>query len=183
MACFVFLWGLGGYYLLKWFNHGETPAPEGKAIGDKLNSFTGGRLNFLMKDARYEVNAAKRKEYEDAQRAKAGGNENEKNESQPNGQANGQANGHANGTPKKPKKIDSSAGGGTPNKAQAGADGVKKGLDAGKDQAAKGVNGVQKNVGDTANKVTKTANVDGATNKVNNVTSGVKGIGSMSGLT
>lgn len=50
-ASFVFLWGLGGYYILKWFNKGGQ-APEGKAIGDKLNSLTGGRLDFLMDGAR-----------------------------------------------------------------------------------------------------------------------------------
>lgn len=50
-ASFVFLWGLGGYYILKWFNKG-APAPEGGAIGDKLNSLTGGRLDFLMDGAR-----------------------------------------------------------------------------------------------------------------------------------
>ena len=51
-ATFIFLWGLGGYYILKWFNEGEGPAPEGAAIGDKINSLTGGRLNFLMDGAR-----------------------------------------------------------------------------------------------------------------------------------
>ncbi|KAF2841504.1 hypothetical protein M501DRAFT_990011 [Patellaria atrata CBS 101060] len=48
-ATFVFLWGLGGYYLLKWLNKDELGgAPEGGAIGDKLNSLTRGRLDFLM---------------------------------------------------------------------------------------------------------------------------------------
>ena len=53
-ACFLFLWGLGGYYLLKWFNKGETPAAQGDAIGDKLNALTGGRLDFIMGGARQE---------------------------------------------------------------------------------------------------------------------------------
>ncbi|KAG9953745.1 hypothetical protein KCU85_g1135, partial [Aureobasidium melanogenum] len=53
-ACFFFLWGLGGYYLLKWFNKGETPAAEGEAIGDKINALTGGRLDFIMGGARKE---------------------------------------------------------------------------------------------------------------------------------
>ena len=48
-ASFLFLWGLGGYYLVKWFNEGESPAKPGEAIGDKLNSLTGGRLDFAMK--------------------------------------------------------------------------------------------------------------------------------------
>jgi len=50
-ACFIFVWGLGGYYIIKYF--GETGnAPSGEAIGDKLNSFTGGRLNWLVDGAR-----------------------------------------------------------------------------------------------------------------------------------
>jgi len=51
-ATFLFLWGLGGYFVLKWFNDGETPAEAGKAIGDSLNSITGGRLTWLMDTAR-----------------------------------------------------------------------------------------------------------------------------------
>ncbi|TKA42296.1 hypothetical protein B0A49_12694, partial [Cryomyces minteri] len=47
-ASFIFLWGLGGYYIVKWFNKGDGAAADGGAIGDKLNSLTGGRLNFLM---------------------------------------------------------------------------------------------------------------------------------------
>ncbi|KAK7534385.1 uncharacterized protein J3D65DRAFT_633314 [Phyllosticta citribraziliensis] len=47
-ASFVFLWGLGGYYLVKWFNQSDGPAPDGSAIGDKLNNLTGGRMSFLM---------------------------------------------------------------------------------------------------------------------------------------
>jgi hypothetical protein len=51
-ATFIFLWGLGGYHLLKWFNEGGASAPEGTAIGDKLNSLTGGRMGWLMDGAR-----------------------------------------------------------------------------------------------------------------------------------
>lgn len=51
-ATFIFLWGLGGYYLLKYFNKGESPAAPGAAIGDKINSLTGGRMSFLMDTAR-----------------------------------------------------------------------------------------------------------------------------------
>ncbi|KAK8225735.1 hypothetical protein HDK77DRAFT_137608 [Phyllosticta capitalensis] len=47
-ASFVFLWGLGGYYIVKWFNQSEGTAPDGSAIGDKLNNLTGGRMSFLM---------------------------------------------------------------------------------------------------------------------------------------
>ncbi|KAF2811581.1 uncharacterized protein BDZ99DRAFT_569585 [Mytilinidion resinicola] len=52
-ATFLFLWGLGGYYILMWFNEGSTgQAPEGDAIGDKLNSLAGGRLGFLTEGGR-----------------------------------------------------------------------------------------------------------------------------------
>lgn len=63
-ASFLFLWGLGGYYILKWFNEGQSPTPQGAAIGDKLNSLTGGRLDFLMNDARKQE--AKRESGKDA---------------------------------------------------------------------------------------------------------------------
>jgi len=51
-SSFLFLWGLGGYFLLKWFNDGEIPAAAGQAIGDAMNSLTGGRLTWLMDAAR-----------------------------------------------------------------------------------------------------------------------------------
>lgn len=47
-ATFLFLWGLGGYYFLKWVNKGGLPAPQGKAVGDAINNLTGGKLGFLM---------------------------------------------------------------------------------------------------------------------------------------
>jgi hypothetical protein len=50
-ASFLFLWGLGGYYILKYFGEPGT-APSGQAIGDRLNAMTGGRLDFFMKGAR-----------------------------------------------------------------------------------------------------------------------------------
>lgn len=58
-ACFLFLWGLGGYYILRWANGGssgdrDTEAPPGEAVGDKLNAFTGGRLTGFMDAARDE---------------------------------------------------------------------------------------------------------------------------------
>ncbi|KAK4543050.1 hypothetical protein LTR36_005827 [Oleoguttula mirabilis] len=59
-ACFLFLWGLGGYYILKWAN-GDSGAKDkdgqpsqGGAIGDKLNSLTGGRLTGFMDAAKKE---------------------------------------------------------------------------------------------------------------------------------
>ncbi|KAF2086859.1 hypothetical protein K490DRAFT_14203, partial [Saccharata proteae CBS 121410] len=54
-ASFLFLWGLGGYYIVKWFNQtdaGSGAQNPGSAIGDKLNNLTGGRMGFLMDGAR-----------------------------------------------------------------------------------------------------------------------------------
>lgn len=56
-ATFLFLWGLGGYHLLRWANGDKNndsggQAPEGSAIGDKLNSLTGGKLTGFMENAR-----------------------------------------------------------------------------------------------------------------------------------
>jgi len=54
-ATFIFLWGLGGYFIFKWFNDGTTPAAVGNAVGDKLNTISGGRLGWLMESARGKV--------------------------------------------------------------------------------------------------------------------------------
>jgi hypothetical protein len=51
-ATFIFVWGLGGYYLIKWFNEGKTPAEAGGAVGDVLNSVTGGRLTWMVDSLR-----------------------------------------------------------------------------------------------------------------------------------
>jgi len=55
-ACFLFLWGLGGYYILRWANgeDGDKPAAEGQSIGDRLNGLTGGRLTGFMSAAKDE---------------------------------------------------------------------------------------------------------------------------------
>ncbi|GAB7357375.1 hypothetical protein MBLNU459_g8318t1 [Dothideomycetes sp. NU459] len=135
-ATFFFLWGLGGYYILKWFNKGESPAPEGSAIGDKLNSLTGNRLGFLMDNAR------------DTQ---ANGSAATANHKKTDGDAAAAA---PNG---KPKQIEPKTNG-TPTKG--GMDGVKKQADV-----AKHADTLKKNanVGNATDKVTKNASVDGAT--------------------
>lgn len=55
-ATFLFLWGLGGYYIIKWANSGDEnkdkEVPPGQSVGDRLNSFTGGRLSGFMDAAR-----------------------------------------------------------------------------------------------------------------------------------
>lgn len=62
-ATFLFLWGLGGYYILKWANSdGEDSrkSSDGKAseggpsIGDRLNWISGGRLTGFMDAAKKE---------------------------------------------------------------------------------------------------------------------------------
>ena len=56
-ATFLFLWGLGGYYALKWANGESEPSKSegGNAtIGDRLNSLSGGRLTGFMSAARKE---------------------------------------------------------------------------------------------------------------------------------
>ncbi|KAF2446127.1 hypothetical protein P171DRAFT_410124 [Karstenula rhodostoma CBS 690.94] len=42
-ASFVFLWGLVGFYVLKWFTQGEGNASDGKSVSEKVDRFTGGR--------------------------------------------------------------------------------------------------------------------------------------------
>lgn len=61
VACFLFLWGLGGYHLIKWINGGdEESAKEGQpllesgSIGDSLNALTGGRLTGFIHEAKAE---------------------------------------------------------------------------------------------------------------------------------
>jgi hypothetical protein len=56
-ATFLFLWGLGGYYILKWANSdGDSKKSDdsGPTIGDRLNSLSGGRLTGFMNSARSE---------------------------------------------------------------------------------------------------------------------------------
>ncbi|KAF2142956.1 uncharacterized protein K452DRAFT_269559 [Aplosporella prunicola CBS 121167] len=127
-ASFLFLWGLGGYYIVKWFNQGgDSPAAEGTAIGDKLNSLTGGRMSFLM----------------DGVRKREGQDQGEK---------------HANGqTGKRPpklaeKKVEKK---GSTDSVQQGVSDVTKNADIGnvKDQVGKttDVNGVKKRTSNVTN--------------------------------
>jgi hypothetical protein len=57
-ATFLFLWGLGGYYALKWANGESEPSKGsesgGGTIGDRLNSLSGGRLTGFMSAAKKE---------------------------------------------------------------------------------------------------------------------------------
>ncbi|KAK6439481.1 hypothetical protein LTR95_004314 [Oleoguttula sp. CCFEE 5521] len=80
-ATFLFLWGLGGYYILKWANGGGSDdkksddAPAGPTIGDRLNGFTGGRLTGFMDSAKAQQATGDIKGYGDQfTPAKANGN-------------------------------------------------------------------------------------------------------------
>lgn len=171
-ATFFFLWGLGGYYLMKWFNKGESPAPQGSAIGDKLNSLTGNRLGFLMNDAR-DTQA-------DIAAKKTDGDGNKTKEPVTNGKPK------ENGTPSK-----GSSTGVDGIKKQAGdmnkhTDTIKKNANVGNatDKVTKNasVDGATKTTG--LDNVTKTAGADGLTKKAGGVTGTVKGgLGGATGLT
>lgn len=177
-ATFFFLWGMGGYYLLKWFNKGESPAPQGNAIGDKLNSLTGNRLGFLMNDAR-DTQA-------DIAAKKTDGDTKTK-EPVTNGKPKENGTHKANGTT--PTKG-SSTGLDTVKK-QAGdmnkhADTIKKNANVGnatdKITQNASVDGISKAPG--VSHVTKGAGVDGVTSKAGGVTGTVKGgLGGVTGLT
>src|ERR1700761_7649915 len=58
-ATFLFLWGLGGYYILKWANSqpgqpDEKPLLGSGSIGDSINNLTGGKLTGFMDAAKAE---------------------------------------------------------------------------------------------------------------------------------
>jgi hypothetical protein len=97
-ASFIFLWGLGGYYLLKWFNEGDAPAPDGTGIGDKLNSLTGGRMGWLVsgaKEKQEDVSQGVERTVKVNGSGKGGENGAEKEKGAEKGSANG--NGQASG--------------------------------------------------------------------------------------
>jgi hypothetical protein len=68
-ATFLFLWGLGGYYALKWANGESEPSKNsesgGATIGDRLNSLSGGRLTGFMSAAKKEESKKDIKGYGD----------------------------------------------------------------------------------------------------------------------
>lgn len=146
-ACFFFLWGLGGYYLMKWFNKGETPAAEGEAIGDKINNLTGGRLDFIMGNAR--------KEYPDhSNQNGTGEKEDNKNGAQQNG---------------KPRKLQDGSAKSSGVDMSKQADSIKKNANVGNVS-----NKVTKQA--NLDGVTKTAGVDGVSKKADGTTGVVKGV-------
>ncbi|KAL0262191.1 hypothetical protein SLS55_003630 [Diplodia seriata] len=131
-ASFLFLWGLGGYYIMKWFNQGgEGPAAKGSAIGDKLNNLTGGRLDFLMNDTRSQAykNEANKKDDDKSEGEKSTNGSNEEK--------------------RKPRKINQAADAGN----------AKEQVGNAKDQIEKTANadGVKKRVGNTTGTATSAA--------------------------
>lgn len=69
-ATFLFLWGLGGYYILKWANGDQdgkkSDDASGPTIGDRLNNFTGGRLTGFMDAAKTQQSKGDIKGYGDS---------------------------------------------------------------------------------------------------------------------
>ncbi|KAK5111239.1 hypothetical protein LTR62_005267 [Meristemomyces frigidus] len=86
-ACFLFLWGLGGYYVLKWLQgDGKSGDGDGPAIGDRLNNLTGGKLTGFMDAARDQDAKSGIKGFDD-QHTKPNSESGEKKEQQVNGTA------------------------------------------------------------------------------------------------
>jgi len=202
-ACFIFLMGLAGYWIFKKFNQGG-PGNPGDAIGDKLNSLTGGRLDFFMGQARESLSEKRLgnepqkiwshgpsgyygdKEHTPKQigEAKKEHAANGSTDGHADGEANGQTNGHTNGTPKKAAADKSKA--------------TTSGSDA-KSHATNAADGVRKNIGtegvnNVTNQASKAPVAGGAANtvkstpkKLNNATGNVKMatgvVGGASGLT
>ena len=150
IALSLFLWGLGGYYIWKTFNQGSLPAAKGDAIGDKLNSLTGGRLDWVMGQAR-EAKTEEKLGPGQAEMSKgAGGN-------------------HAPA----PKQIEGTP---TPKKkahANGGLDGVTGATNGVKDNVnAKGVSSGVSSAGGQVNNVTKTAGAGNVGDKVTKTAGG-----------
>ncbi|KAK4501699.1 hypothetical protein PRZ48_007508 [Zasmidium cellare] len=113
-ACFLFLWGLGGYYILKWANgaeskEGSQQPGEGSSIGDSLSRLTGGKLDGFMEGAR-------------AQNAKKDISGYSDRFTKPQGQPEGQETGTTqNGAPESKKEVgdsnDQKTGAGSTNPA------------------------------------------------------------------
>jgi Promethin len=51
-ATFVFLWGLGGFFVISWLNRTGRLGGEVEAVGDKLNNLSGGKLNWWTSESR-----------------------------------------------------------------------------------------------------------------------------------
>lgn len=141
-ATFLFLWGLGGYYLLKWANGESQPSSNkegGSAtIGDRLNSLSGGRLSGFMSAAKREESKKDISGY---------GDEHTPAKTDEKPQQNG-----------KPQKLNASGGekpkaNGSPSPQKA-ADDVSNAATGHAKKASNATGGAQKAVGGTAGTVT-----------------------------
>ncbi|KAF2205839.1 hypothetical protein GQ43DRAFT_361553 [Delitschia confertaspora ATCC 74209] len=161
-ASFLFLWGLGGYKLFKWLNEGKSPAPEGAAIGDKLNGLSGGRLGWLMDGVRGKTETDE--ETQEKNEKMNGGDSNDHHTEQKGHHTNKKEN-------RSPKKLNGA--GGLPD-VQKQVDEGKGHVATGKEVVAKGADGVTKRV----NKGT-----GGATGNATNAVGVAKGaVGGVAGL-
>jgi hypothetical protein len=140
-ATFLFLWGLGGYYILKWANgDSESSSKEGgsSTIGDKLNSLSGGRLTGFMNAAKQQESKKDISGYGD-EHTPAKSNEKPQQNGKPQKlNANGSDKPKSNGSPS-PQK--------TANDVSNAANGHAK-------KTSNATNGAQKAVGSTAGTVT-----------------------------
>jgi hypothetical protein len=136
-ATFLFLWGLGGYYALKWANgDSESDSKEGgnNTIGDKLNSLSGGRLTGFMDAA---------KKQESKKDISGYGDEHTPAKSNEKSQSNG-----------KPQKLsEKSKSNGSPSPQKTAKD-VSDTANGHAKKASNATNGAQKAAGSTAGTVT-----------------------------
>ena len=65
-ACSIYFWGMVGYHILRWFNEGKSPVEEGTAIGNILNSLTGGRLSWFISRDRKNSDAQNKVQLSDS---------------------------------------------------------------------------------------------------------------------
>ncbi|KAF2158209.1 hypothetical protein K461DRAFT_264985 [Myriangium duriaei CBS 260.36] len=200
-ATFLFLWGLGGYYIFKAFNKSTPPGAKGDTIGDKLNALTGNKFDFVMDNARDSWISGQ---------LGAGGKPAEPKKSPQNaskGQPNGTAHKHKKSNSSNSHKTDddtaTTSGADVKKRSDSPMDGVKSGAGkvANPDHVTNGVksgaNGVAKvanpdHVTDAADNVTKTAGlgehtdrVKGAPRKLTQAPGQIKGtaVGSIGGAT
>lgn len=152
-ACFLFLWGLGGYYILKWANNrGDTaeekPLLSSGSIGDSINNLTGGKLSGFMDSAKKERSKGDISGYND-----------ENTEPNAAEKKDGQK-GHANGGPQQPQQQQKS-----------------------QKQSVGGSALSPQQPSSTAHKATKATGVESSAKKSANATSAVKaGVGGVTGL-
>jgi hypothetical protein len=140
-ATFLFLWGLGGYYALKWANgESESSSKEGGSatIGDRLNSLSGGRLTGFMSAAKQQESKKDISGYGDEHTPPKSNEKSQQNGKPQKLSANGSDKPKTNGSPSPQKTV---------NDVSNAANGHAK-------KTSNATNGAQKAVGSTAGTVT-----------------------------